>query len=657
MAKRRNIVRKTLDDALRDVPLPAGMFARLRQVGNDSDNQHDSPAFAMTDGSNSIAADSGLVDERSIDESLRSVELPHDLLTRLHQLCGEAANSPELASDSSSHGDPTAPSTGTGSPRRRISKKSNTPGHRSRLASTKLPHSGGVRRADRWSRDLAAVPLPDGFLDRVRRLARPGLQRSRAPLAQAALILVAVGLSYLAAMSAFVSTAYRLDSASDIKVAENFASQTLDEVEHIEPIHVGWQDEDRVSVALEHSNEPVLMDVETSKPPSLLPPFADLAAHAEVLSGDWGRHAVPQAWVFADSIRSGVDELPEIGIIPTSSARGLDAPHLRGFDWRYFLKYDEWPVIWLNEQTDKGLRTSQVPLCSNTDSYELTRRYLSEGELPPPKLIRKEEFLAAANYAFPPPRAAVGLSATVGPSPFREGHLRLLQLGVQAGDTTQSKRSPVHLVVAVDTSNSMNWGGRLSLIQQALRDLIGRLGPHDRLSIVAYSDQARVVIEETGREHAGELHQAVDALQPEHATNMAAGVRLAYLVAASAIGRDQAAKRDTRLCVVTDGLQELDQRTVEHLDGALKYAFQEGIGLSIIDLRRGQLLATDFTPPRQFAKAKHIQYLTADGLAETRAALAHVFTSQPQLAGSNVKISVTFNPEVVAAYKPHEEED
>jgi len=78
------------------------------------------------------------------------------------------------------------------------------------------------------------------------------------------------------------------------------------------------------------------------------------------------------------------------------------------------------------------------------------------------------------DYGFPrPKKRAAGPEIACGPSPFageglRLAHggqsLRMLHVAVQARDLVRAKRSPSHLILAVDTSARMLWGGRLELV-------------------------------------------------------------------------------------------------------------------------------------------------------------------------------------------------
>ncbi len=45
----------------------------------------------------------------------------------------------------------------------------------------------------------------------------------------------------------------------------------------------------------------------------------------------------------------------------------------------------------------------------------------------------------------------------------------MLQVGVRAADVPDARRMPAHLIVCVDTSDSMQRGARLEMVQAALR--------------------------------------------------------------------------------------------------------------------------------------------------------------------------------------------
>src|SRR5262249_11476160 len=150
------------------------------------------------------------------------------------------------------------------------------------------------------------------------------------------------------------------------------------------------------------------------------------------------------------------------------------------------------------------------------------------------KFVRTEEFLAAMNYGWAAPsRERVALQAAAGPSPFGGNQLvGMLQVGVRSSDVPDGARKPAHLIVCIDVSNSMQRGARLEVTQAALRSLAVRLQPNDRLSLVTFRRDARVLIEEAGRQHSSQLQAAIDSLETQGSANPVAGLQLAYGLAA-----------------------------------------------------------------------------------------------------------------------------
>lgn len=89
-----------------------------------------------------------------------------------------------------------------------------------------------------------------------------------------------------------------------------------------------------------------------------------------------------------------------------------------------------------------------------------------------------------------------------------------------------NSRAPVDLVTVLDVSGSMA-GTKLALLKRAMGFVIQHLGPHDRLSVIAFSSSARRVfplrrMTDNGRHQA---LQAVNSLSSNGGTNIAEGLK------------------------------------------------------------------------------------------------------------------------------------
>src|SRR5688572_32499214 len=77
--------------------------------------------------------------------------------------------------------------------------------------------------------------------------------------------------------------------------------------------------------------------------------------------------------------------------------------------------------------------------------------------------------------------------------------------------TEARRRPPVNLAFVIDRSGSMA-GQKLELAKQAVIDGVGRLDDQDRLTVVAYDDEVRVVVEATMADGVAR-RQAIDAIR------------------------------------------------------------------------------------------------------------------------------------------------
>ena len=152
----------------------------------------------------------------------------------------------------------------------------------------------------------------------------------------------------------------------------------------------------------------------------------------------------------------------------------------------------------------------------DTGSYSITRRYLTDGYLPPPEAVRVEEFVNTFDYNYTPPTDnAFAIHVDGAPSRFGEGkRLQLLRIGLQGRVMPAAHRKDAILTFVIDVSGSMQKENRLGLVKKALTLLVDQLRPTDKVGIVVYGSRGRLVLPHTGIEQRSEILAAINSLAP-----------------------------------------------------------------------------------------------------------------------------------------------
>ena len=194
---------------------------------------------------------------------------------------------------------------------------------------------------------------------------------------------------------------------------------------------------------------------------------------------------------------------------------------------------------------------STFALDVDTASYGYARRTLADGHLPDPTTVRPEEFVNSFRQDYDRPDGN-GFSVSVDGARTDREDWSLVRVGLAtrpAADT--GERPPAALTFVIDISGSMAEPGRLDLAKESLGVMTDRLRDDDSVAIVTFSDEAERVLPMTrlgsGR---GEVHDAIDSLEPADSTNLGAGVATGYETAVE--GLRQGATN--RVVLVSDAL-------------------------------------------------------------------------------------------------------
>lgn len=161
-----------------------------------------------------------------------------------------------------------------------------------------------------------------------------------------------------------------------------------------------------------------------------------------------------------------------------------------------------------------------------------------------------------------------------------DGLVRMeLVIGAPDASPRGRARVPTDLVVVLDRSGSMG-GQKIEHARAAVAELIGQLGPQDRLALVTYADGAVLTIPLAPADPAlreGWL-ATVREIAPGGGTNMSSGLDLAL----AAIERARTPARVPRVVLVSDGLANQGDATPEGLVRRAAAAARGGYALTTV---------------------------------------------------------------------------
>jgi Ca-activated chloride channel family protein len=289
-------------------------------------------------------------------------------------------------------------------------------------------------------------------------------------------------------------------------------------------------------------------------------------------------------------------------------------------------------------------RLSTFGLDVDTGSYTVARRYLADGNLPDPRSVRVEEYVNFFDYGDAPPRQGdFAIRAEGAPSPFTEGaNDRLLRFNIRGREVRADNRRPVVLTFVVDVSGSMDQENRLGLVKKSLSLLLDQLKPADRVGLVTYGDDARVLLEPTGDKEA--VRRAIESLRPEGSTNAEAGLLAGYDMA----GRHFRLNAANRIILCSDGVANVGRTGPLSILGRIGREARRGIELTTLGFGMGNY--NDHLM-EQLSNKGDGRYAYIDTLDEAKRVLVEEVTGTLQTIAKNAKVQVEFNPAVVARYR------
>ena len=281
----------------------------------------------------------------------------------------------------------------------------------------------------------------------------------------------------------------------------------------------------------------------------------------------------------------------------------------------------------------------------DTGSYANVRRFLNQGQLPPEGAVRLEEMVNYFPYDYPLPSdgSPFGVTTEVAATPWNP-NTRLLRVGIKASERAVAELAPANLVFLVDVSGSMDRREGLPLVKSTLKLLVDQLRDQDRVSLVVYAGESRVVLKPTSGRDKAKIRNAIEQLTAGGSTAGASGIELAYQMAREGF-LDQGINR---ILLATDGDFNVGIRDFDSLKQMAVDQRKSGVSLTTlgfgVDNYNEHLM-------EQLADAGDGNYAYIDNLREARKVLVEQLSSTLAVVARDVKLQVEFNPAQVSEYR------
>ena len=296
--------------------------------------------------------------------------------------------------------------------------------------------------------------------------------------------------------------------------------------------------------------------------------------------------------------------------------------------------------VYTNKQQE-----SYFSMDSFTASYSNLRRYINYQTKIPNDAVRTDELLNYFNYDFGGPEndEMFSISANLGSTPWNE-RTQLLTINIKAKETDQGNYTGNNIVFLIDVSGSMASTNKLNLIKAVFPKFLDALAPTDKISIVTYSNKIKILANGVYADEKEALKKVVNGLSATGGTAGADGLEKVYNVAKL----NYIAGGNNRVIIASDGDFNIGRYSQDELKELVENQLNSGIYLTTLGFGMGNYKDTTM---ETLAKYGNGGYAYIDNLEEAEKVLVNDLNKTLYTVAKDVKSCVTFNPNVVKAYR------
>src|SRR5208283_5288928 len=303
------------------------------------------------------------------------------------------------------------------------------------------------------------------------------------------------------------------------------------------------------------------------------------------------------------------------------------------------------PAEALAESSASRYPVSTFSLHVGDASFRLAQAALARGEMPDPDRIRPEEFYNAFRYGDPAPSMAEKISCRTEQSADPTMQQRnLLRIAMTVPATGRGAAEPLRLTVLLDTSGSMEREDRAAAVHRAMEVLVSLLGRDDRVTLVGFARQPRLLADQVPGDKAGRLLDVIARTPAQGGTNIEEAIKLGGELAL----RQFAPGAQNRIVLLTDGAANLGDADPAHLAARVETLRQKGLAFDACGVGTNGI---DDSVLEALTRKGSGRYYVLDTPEAADAGFARQLAGALHPAAENVKVQVRFNPARVGSYR------
>lgn len=305
-------------------------------------------------------------------------------------------------------------------------------------------------------------------------------------------------------------------------------------------------------------------------------------------------------------------------------------------------KFDE--IIENQFVSAKEQNQSTFSIDADGASFCTMRRYTDIGWEISKDMVRIEEYLNyfTFDYADPQGDNNVAINSELGTCPWNPNH-KLLRLGIKGKSLKKEEIPLANYVFMVDVSGSMSGEDRIELLKSGLLNMLEYLNPKDRISIVSYSGDVKLVLESTPVEKINEIKKAIYSLNTGGSTNGGDALKMAYQQAVNNYIKDG----NNRIIMGTDGDFNVGVTSTEELLKIVEEYASKGIYLTVCGFGTGNY---NDGMMEKVSNRGNGTYEFIDSEEQMMKVFVHERSKFNSVA-NDAKCQITFNPEYIDSYR------